>query len=126
MNRREFIGGVAGAGCCAAAGGCRAMLDTQGLCGRGRDYFCTWETQRATRKVGQSERDNLDEYTLFSEGGWARELFPRDMLADAGTEITGHCRFTGEDVVLPGELLAKIGASSADDGSSPGTLVYME
>ena len=92
MNRREFIGGVAGAGCCAAAGGCRAMLDAQGLCGCGRDYFCTWETQRATRKVGQSERDNLDENTLFSEGGWARELFPRDrrdllLVVDDGWDV---------------------------------------
>ena len=76
MNRRTFIEGFAAVGGLVAAGGCRTL----GLCrgdGRScRDYFCTWETQRALWKGPTCERDNLNEEVLLGRNGWARTLFP--------------------------------------------------
>lgn len=74
MNRREFLKTAAWAGGFAATGGCR----TFGLGGgdrRCRDYFCTWETQRALWKGTTCERDNLNEELLLGGNGWARTLF---------------------------------------------------
>lgn len=41
-----------------------------------RDYWCTWETQRALWKGTTCERDNMNEQVLFGEDGWTK-LFPQ-------------------------------------------------
>ena len=73
INRREFAQGLAAAGGACFLGGCRAW------CGAGkkriRDYFCTWETQRALWKGRTCERDNMNEEVLFGKNGWVG-LFP--------------------------------------------------
>lgn len=73
IGRREFLIGFAASGGACAIDGCRTRS------GRGRekvrDYFCTWETQRALWKGKTCERDNMNEEVLFGNDGWA-DLFP--------------------------------------------------
>jgi hypothetical protein len=55
--------------------GCRIFTGSKTV-RASRDYFCTWETQRALWKKKSSERDNMNEEVLFGDKGWVRELYP--------------------------------------------------
>jgi len=74
MDRRDFLLGMTAAGTW-AVGGCRLPSFGSGGSRACRDYFCTWETQRALWKGPSCERDNLNEDVLFGRDGWARMLF---------------------------------------------------
>ena len=89
MNRRQFMGGLAAAGGAYALGGCRTWYG--GGTRKLRDYFCTWETQRALWKGKTCERDNMNEEVLFGPNGWA-DLFPEAraglvMVLDDGWDV---------------------------------------
>lgn len=75
-SRRGFLGGMAGFGGLALTGGCRLFGGKDPAPRSCRDYYCTWETQRALWTGKTCERDNLNEHVVYGAGGWADTLFP--------------------------------------------------
>ena len=74
-TRRSFLRTAGAAAAASLVPGCRVF--TGAGASRGcRDYFCTWETQRALWRRSSSERDNMNEEVLFGEKGWVKELYP--------------------------------------------------
>ena len=107
MDRKEFLRSLAAVGGVCSLGGCRTW------CGGGkekiRDYFCTWETQRALWKGKTCERDNMNEEVLFGNNGWA-DLFPQArsnlvIVLDDGWDVPYGADGKGEGLAAFGSLI---------------------
>lgn len=92
ITRRNFIAG-AGASAGLGVSGCRLFAERGASRCRSSAYWCTWATQGDTRlrNGASSDRDNLNERTVFGKDGWIN-LYPehrRDLLfmVDDGWDV---------------------------------------
>jgi hypothetical protein len=101
----------------------------------GRTQDRRYETPRVT--VVQPVGDSTGPFGIFGEFGQLTlrfdhapekmRVFAQDLAGDQSTEITRDVRWEGQDLVLPGELLSRIGLSAATKGdkSEPGLILIL-
>lgn len=109
INRRIFLEALTATGGLWTCGGCRVFAPIGGSSRTCRDYFCTWETQRALWTATTCERDNLNEELLFGPRGWARTLFPASragihFVLDDGWDVPYGADSAGDGLAAFGSL----------------------
>jgi len=105
------------------------------------NYWCTWYAQNYWQQRGgeitdfdainnPNAREELTHNHLFNPDdlGSVKHIWAQDLLAEKAIDIYPDVKIDGSTLIIPGDLIDKIGTSAGDEGdiSAPGMVVRVE